>query len=99
MVEKTIKSLGVPISISMASGSTIKTSGVFTTEKKTSETADPLALTSPITVGSAVCYIPATSRIPSVGDDLTGNSRSYNITEVEGYRPGNVVIAYKLTVQ
>jgi len=99
VIAKSISALGTPVSITMASGGAIKTVGVFATEKKSSDTSNPLSFTSPMTVGSAVCYLAATAKVPSVGDDLTSNGRSYNIVEIEVYRPANIVIGYKLTLE
>lgn len=98
-IAKLITTMGVPITITTASGGKIKTNAIFAAEKKTSEPSDNIALSSPLTIGSAVCYITATTKAPSVGDELVGNNRSYNITDVEGYRPASTVIAYKLTME
>jgi hypothetical protein len=98
-IAKTIQTYGMSITMTKANGSSIKTYGVFDEDKKSSDTTNSLSFTSPMTVGTVVCYIAATAKAPEVGDNLTGNNRSYNITGVEAYRPANVVIAYKLSLQ
>lgn len=99
MIAKTITSLGTPVTITLATGGNLKTNAIFSGELKTSETSDVLSFTSPITVGSAICYIAANTKVPAVGDELTGNNRSYSIKEVQAYRPAAVVIAYKITLE
>lgn len=88
---------GDTVIIRLASGSTIRTKGIFVSKKKTTEDSLEVA---PINTTQRVCIVQGNlSKRPSIDDTLEYAKVVYNIVEVEEVSPTSTAIVYRLTVE
>lgn len=97
-VTSMIGSAGVPITVSRAGVTLLRTNAVFTNTKAVEIQGDPTSRVSRLNLTQTDAYIPATKTPPQPGDVVVGKGRQFRIVTVEAYQPALTVLAYKLSM-
>ena len=100
-MKSVIKMLGVPVTVSRPAQFDAKVLSaymVFSHSTEKEDSSSPLSQIANATNPSATAYLGGSfAKPPEVGDKVISKNRpSYLVTSVETYKPGAIVVGYKL---